>query len=127
MLYWVETLERVVRMPFDRDFQRLAGRIAPRDMAAIRSKLDRIFDEGGIQTAGWIPGSDWTDKVWSPIYLDGARQDRDLSAKLFGLIVFRSVMDREDKWITGRFEKDGIPIGSRTYFRSGNEAALRDP
>jgi hypothetical protein len=35
----------------------------------------------------------------------------------FGLIVFNLLMNRQDKvWGFGRFEKDGKPIESMTYF-----------
>jgi hypothetical protein len=34
--------------------------------------------------------------------------------KVFGTQVF---MERPERWTSGRFEKDGEPIGSRTYFQ----------
>jgi hypothetical protein len=35
------------------------------------------------------------------------------------LMVWVVFMKRPEKWFSGRFEKDGEPIGSRTYFRPG--------
>jgi hypothetical protein len=52
-----------------------------------------------------------------PIYEKAARQNPDLAGRLFGLMVWVVFMERPERWITGRFEKDGEPIGSRTYFR----------
>ena len=40
-----------------------------------------------------------------------------LSAKCFGLLVWYVIMHRPEKWASGRDEKDGSDIGSRTYFR----------
>ena len=40
-----------------------------------------------------------------------------LSAKCFGLLVWYVIMHRPEKWASGRDEKDGRDIGSRTYFR----------
>jgi hypothetical protein len=32
-------------------------------------------------------------------------------------MVWEVFMERPEKWTSGRFEKDGEEIGSRTYFR----------
>jgi hypothetical protein len=66
--------------------------------------------------AGWMPGHDWTGTVFEPIYHACGRRV-DTAALLFGLIVFKVFMYREDYWGCGRYEKDGKPIHSMTYFR----------
>lgn len=98
----------------------------PADRTAVTDAINLIFDDGGIQTAGWIPGDDWSGKVWNPIYVEAARQNHELAGRIFGLFVLETVMNRDDRWITGRFEKDGVPIGSRTYFKALNEFGLHD-
>ena len=123
--YWVESLQPATKVPFKRDYDGWISRMKANDLAAIRKELNRLFDETDIQTAGWIPGNDWSGTVWSPIYHDAARGNFDLSAKIFGLIVFEVAMHRTDAWVTGRFEKDGVAIRSRTYFRPGDESPLR--
>ncbi len=126
MLYWVESLQRVTKMPFQREYERWKALLTPDEIAAIKRELNAVFDSGGIHTAGWIPGDDWADKVYAPIYDKPAQRNYDLAARIFGLVVFETAMERPDKWVTGRFEKNGVPIGSRTYFRPGDERALTD-
>ena len=70
-----------------------------------------------IQTAGWMPGKDWTGTPFQPIYEKAARYSEEAAARCFGLMVWEVFMERDEKWTSGRFEKDGEPIGSRTYFQ----------
>ena len=76
-----------------------------------------MIDADEIHTAGWMPGSDWTDTPFQPIYEKAAQQSFDAAARCFGLMVWEVMMERPERWTSGRFEKDGEPIGSRTYFR----------
>lgn len=69
-----------------------------------------------LLTAGWIPGRDWTDTVWYPIYL-AANKDQDRAAMVFGAIVFETMMNRTEDWSLGKYQKNGTDIGSTTYFR----------
>ena len=64
-----------------------------------------------------MPGNDWTGTVFEPIYSKAARQSYEASARCFGLMVWETFMERPEIWFSGRFEKDGEPIGSRTYFQ----------
>lgn len=82
-----------------------------------------MIDGDEIHTAGWMPGTNWTDTVFQPIY-DGCGENYQVSAMFFGLIVFKVFMDRDDYWGFGKYEKDGIPIHSITYFRLANFQSL---
>ena len=64
-----------------------------------------------------MPGHDWTGTVFEPIYFKAARSSYEQSAKCFGLMVWEVFMERPERWASGKFEKDGEPIGSRTYFQ----------
>jgi hypothetical protein len=126
MLYWVETLQKVTALPYAKDHGRWVSGLDPAELDAIEAELNRIFDSSEIETAGWIPGNDWTRTVYQPIYEKPAQRNPEIAARIFGLIVFKVAMDREDKWVTGRFELNGEAIRSRTYFRPGNPDALPD-
>jgi hypothetical protein len=69
-----------------------------------------------VDTSSWIPGADWTGTVFQPIY-EACGEDENAAALFFGLLVWQVVMDREDCWSFGRYEKEGIPIRGMTYFR----------
>ena len=115
----LESLEgkRVTTLPHPKDYNTWRNRLSDADYEAIEDDLNRRIDAGDIHTAGWMPGSDWTDTVFEPIYHTACRKNITHAAMFFGLIVFNVFMDRPEKWIFGRFEKDGKDIGSITYFQ----------
>ena len=99
------------------DTYALIDRMSANEMAAIRAELNSRIDSDEIHTAGWMPGDDWTNTPFEPIYEIAAQRNYELAGWIFGLIVWAVFMDRPETWVTGRFEKDGESIGSRTYFR----------
>ena len=93
------------------------------DYRKIREALNDKIDENDINTAGWLPGHDWTGTVYEPIY-HACGQNVTQSGMFFGLIVFELLMERKDNvWGFGRFEKDGRQIASMTYFVLKNPPA----
>ena len=84
----------------------------------------RKIEGTNIQTAGWMPGSlIGGTRRSNPIYEKAARHDEAAAARCFGLVVWEVFMERPEIWTSGRFERNGEPIGSRTYFQP---AASRD-
>ena len=53
----------------------------------------------------------------SRFFLQQPKKMKTSAGLIFGLVFFVHAMNREDKWIVGRFEKDGQQIKSLTYFR----------
>ena len=111
------TDQRIDRVPYQKEYRYLLSRMLPSEIAAIKARLNDMIDGTEIQTAGWMPGADWTGTPFQPIYEKAAHCDQTVAARCFGLIVWEVFMERPEKWTSGRFEKDGEPIGSRTYFR----------
>jgi hypothetical protein len=111
-------------MPHRAQFDTLRRRLSDQEFRAIVTRIDELIDEAGgeIATAGWLPGHDWTGTVFEPIYASAARLDYTLSALFFGQLVWYTVMHRPERWASGKYQKDGVDIGSRTYFRIGNES-----
>jgi hypothetical protein len=72
-----------------------------------------------IHTSSWIPGANWTDTVFQPIYENACRYDPEAAAKCFGLILWAVLLDDEDVWGFGRYEKNDVPIEGMTYFKFG--------
>jgi|ERR1035438_4436401 hypothetical protein len=119
MLFDVPSMKKLTRVPYEETYRPLRqalDRIDPQAFDKIHEELTARFDEREIDTAGWIPGANWKDTIWWPIYL-AAGEDQEVSAKFFGQIVWQVVMDHPDCWPSGKYELDGIPIRSRTYFR----------
>lgn len=117
MLIDMMTGKRITKMPYAAEYKRYMSALTPQEIAEIKGHLNSMIEGTEIQTAGWMPGRDWTGTVFEPIYFKAANQSYEGAAKCFGLMVWNVFMERQEDWTSGRFEKDGEPIASRTYFR----------
>jgi hypothetical protein len=111
-----DTSTAIVRVPHGAQYRTLRGRLSDADFDAIRAALNARIDGHEVRTSSWLPGSDWEDTVFFPIYL-AAGQDRGLAGKFFGQIVWEIFMDRDEDWSFIKAEKDGVQIPGTTYFR----------
>lgn len=118
MLFEMMSGKRISHVPYGGEYRRYLAAMEPEEIAAIKTRLNEMIDGTEIQTAGWMPGSNWSGTVFEPIYFKAANQSYSASAKCFGLMVWEVFMERPEHWFSGRFEKDGEPIGSRTYFQT---------
>lgn len=98
-------------------YQRLIERLSEDELSAIRAELDDRITGQEIITAGWLPGNDWRGTPFQPIYERAANQSVEQSGLMFGLLVWEAFERHPDDWFTGRFELNGVEIGSRTYWR----------
>lgn len=107
----------ITQVPFVREYRAWMALMTLLEINLIKQELNAKINGTQIQTAGWMPGADWTGTPFQPIYEKAARYNTDIAARCFGLMVWDVFMNRPEKWTSGRFEKDGEPIGSRTYFQ----------
>lgn len=117
MLVDMMTGREIKDIPFAKDYAAYMSRMTPDEILKIEVRLNELIDGTEIQTAGWMPGKYWADTPFAPIYYKAAHQNHDVSAKCFGLMVWVIFMKRPERWTSGRFEKDGQPLSSRTYFQ----------
>ena len=123
MLYSVDSMSYVKNTPHKKEFDAWMNNLQSNDYQLIEDELNSIFDHNEINTSGWIPGSDWTDTVYQPIY-EACGRDVDHAAMFFGLIVFETLRNRSDVWGFGRYTtQDGVQIQSMTYFKLKNAPA----
>ena len=116
MLYSIDTGKYVKVLPHKKDFDIWRNHISDADYQKIVDAINEKVDNSDINTAGWIPGHDWTGTVYEPLYF-ACGKNQTQAGMFFGLIVFKTLMERTDSvWGFGRFEKNGIPIHSTTYF-----------
>lgn len=119
MLYSVPDLNKLDNVPHASDYRCWRAELDRTDPGAytrIHEWLDFRFTTREVDTSGWIPGADWTGTVFEPIYW-ACGENPEVAGLFFGLLVGQVVMDRDDCWSFGRYEKEGIPIRSMTYFR----------
>ena len=90
-------------------------------LGPIEDALNAKIDGTRIQTAGWMPGSDWTNTPFDPIY-QVCGQDIEEAGRCFGLLVWKVFEKRPETWASAHGLKDGKEIRSRTYFRWPNDA-----
>ena len=110
----------ITYVPHLETFNPLQERLSQDEFDAIVEYINELIDGVGaeIATAGWLPeNEDWTGTPLQPIYDTAARRHYNLAGKMYGLMVWYTVMQRPEQWASGKFEKNGIPIESRTYFR----------
>lgn len=117
MLYEMMTGKPITRIPYESDYRQFMARMTPQEIGEIEAALNAMIDGTEIQTAGWMPGKDWSDTPFDPIYRKAAHCNEEVAARCFGLMVWVVFMKRPERWTSGRFEKNGEPIGSRTYFQ----------
>jgi hypothetical protein len=117
MLVDMMTGKQVTRMPYANEYEAFMSRLSHDEIDSIKAALNQKIEGTEIQTAGWMPGNNWEGTPFQPIYEKAARRDFKAAARCFGLMVWEVFMERPETWTSGRFEKDGEPIGSRTYFR----------
>lgn len=114
------------RGPIGKTYSLALSRLSPVSVAAIRHALDAMILDDTNHTAGWMPGKDWRGTAFQELYDTAAKSDPKLAAMMFGIFVWEAFERHPSDWVTGRFEIDGKPIGSRTYFLKTGATSLDD-
>ena len=117
MLFDLMTEKQIIKVPYEGDYRAFLSRMTAVEIANIEAAINSMIQGSEIKTAGWMPGKDWSGTAFDPIYRKAAHCNETVAARCFGLMVWAVFMERPERWTSGRFEKDGEPIGSRTYFR----------
>ena len=118
MLYSPDSQKYINHIPHQKEFDAWTKRLDQSELDAIVDELTKKIDGDEIHTAGWLPGSDWTGTVFAPIYDKACKSDFESAAKCFGIFVWKIIMERQnDVWAFGKYEKEGVPIESMTYFK----------
>jgi len=117
MIYSPDTRSYLTDIPHRREYDIWRARITDLEYSAIMAALNERIEGDEIVTSSWIPGSDWTGTVYEPIYEKACRMNEDHAAKFFGLLLWEVVLNHEDVWSFGRYQKDGLQIEGMTYFK----------
>ncbi|MDZ7753239.1 MAG: hypothetical protein U5S82_16685 [Gammaproteobacteria bacterium] len=115
MLFSIDSNSEITSIPHHRDYERWRSRLTVEQYAASIEELNRRIEGAEIKTSSWIPGADWTETVFQPIYDVACIEDQDAAACFFGLIVWDTFMQHSEWWSFGRYEKNGFPIEGLTY------------
>ncbi|MFW6307358.1 MAG: hypothetical protein ACOC08_01805 [Campylobacterales bacterium] len=116
--------DNVIEKVWHRDFfMACRGRLSESEYGAMIDRLNEIIDEKSnnkedIVVSSFIPGKDWSDTVWDPIYSKACGKDVEHSAMFFGLLVCQVLIDRDEKW----YFIDSEIASGMTYFLSKEDA-----
>lgn len=119
MLIDMYSNEEITKIPYRPMFDLLVERLAQEQFKDVVAEIEqRIKDAGNeIVTSSWLPGKNWEGTPFQPIYEIAALRNKEVAAKMFGLMVWYTIQQHPDRWMSGRFQMDGHDLPGRTYFR----------
>jgi len=117
MLYSFDTSSKVGKVPHEQEYRTWLGRMTAEEIETIRAEIERRIDGKEIDTSSWIPGNDWSGTPFMPIYEKACLLNEEQAAMCFGLMLWETLMEREEWWGFGRYSLGGVDIGGMTYFR----------
>ena len=115
MLFTMEG-KKIKKVPYLNDFKRWRKNISDSDYNAVVDALNTHIDGDRIHTSSFIPGHNWAGTVYESIWRACNQNDKQ-AALFYGLILFQVMIDHDDQWIFGKFEKDGKSLRGTTYFK----------
>lgn len=120
-LFTIEEVE-ITDIPARRrsDFRIWRGRLSDADYQAVVEEINRRIDANGgrdVVVSSFLPGNDWTGTPFEPLY-HACHEDIQASGWFFGLIMWQTIIDRDDVWYFMKTEMPDREILGITYFRS---------
>jgi len=111
--------EALTGMPHQKEYDRWRQNLSDDDykgvIDAIHDALDTARDNGAPLYSSRLPGSNWANTPYMPIYL--ACKKDELVAKLFyGQLCWEAVQSHEDDWTVINESRDDDSIGGKIYF-----------
>jgi hypothetical protein len=93
------------------------SRLTEEQIRSIKSEILQRISGDEVATAGWIPGSNWSNTPFHPIWENACLCDDKSAGLCFGILVWVTLMEHKDCWGFGRYEVNNVPIESMTYFK----------
>ena len=121
MLYATDSGKVITAIPHKAKYTFWKQKITLEDYERVKEALNAIIDDTiktgkEIMTSSWIPGSDWGNTVYEPIYI-ACEKDKLSASLFFGLILWEVFMNRKEYWAFGRYKRNSTEIIGMTYFR----------
>ena len=116
MLFDLDTQREITHMPHEEDYRRWRQNLSDDDHTAIREALHVYIDDKEYFCASFIPGPDWTDTPYQPIYT-ACGDNWDQAKLFFGQLVWEAVQQHDANWSCKRFDYNRDRIMGLTYFR----------
>ena len=119
MLYAIDgdKISRINHIPHQDVYNTLKSRLYVGEIRAIEKELNKRITGKEVNTSTFLPGHNWFGTVFEPLYIKACRHNREVSAKFFGVIVWKILMERKDSWAFERYKINKRAIKGMTYFR----------
>ena len=104
--------KQIVSVAYEAEFKKRMKFLNDTDYKKIIDELNRVIKSGDVHTSSWIPGSDWRNTIYEPIWIACQKNDV-LAAKFYGQILYKVMMDRPENWCFGDFSH----AKGKTYFK----------
>ena len=116
-------------IPHKEEYLVLRGRLSEYELDKIKSAIDQQFEENvdkdghKISVSGWMPGKDWANTPYQPIFDKACGQDYTRSGLFFGQIAMEVLLDRcknqGENWCCMKDceKSDGSKIKSKVYWQ----------
>src|SRR6266498_1627896 len=108
--------EKIQRQAHEREYSAWRRYLADEDYEQICGALRKYIEGRDVLTSSWIPGGDWQQTEFQPIYV-AVGEDWERAALFFGLIVWDVMMHHRYAWSFGRYPQRVGDIIGLTYFR----------
>jgi hypothetical protein len=123
MLYSIDG-NKIENVPHKSDYDWLRSRLTQSEYLAIIEAIHRDMNRIEIFNSSFLPGKDWTDTPFQPIYeICG---DQDQAALMYGLMCWVAVQDHSDDWVgypsDGKDKQAQKSLGRGwTYFKKNQQ------
>ncbi len=116
--------KQIIDIPHRRraDFKAWRDNLADSDYKAVLEAINEYVnavEQDKPFISSFIPGSDWTDTVYQPLYI-ACGQSVEQAGWFFGLIVWQVMIDHEENWVFKPADEDDDVLGT-TYWRRNRQ------
>lgn len=116
-MLWTIDEKKIKNIPHKDHYGRIKSSLTKEEYDNIYEELNNKIDTNEVHTSSWMPGHNWQETVYEPLYTKAAKYNREVSGLLFGIMLWVVLMERGDDWSFGRYKKGEIDIKGMTYFR----------
>jgi hypothetical protein len=117
MIWDIYKGKEIKRIPHKKEYDIWMSRLRTQQIEMIKEEIRRRIGGNEVATAGWIPGSDWSNTPFHAIYENACSCNKEAAGMCFGLFVWVTLMEHEEYWGFGKYEVNNLPIESMTYFK----------
>lgn len=118
LIYDIDEKTPIDEVPYYDDYIRYTSQLTEDELNAIFDEFDKYFEGRDIIESSFVPGSDWSGTVYDPIFKKPAKKDHYKAAMIFGLLLCKYVVDRDDYWsATKNIEINGFIPNGTLYFK----------